>query len=215
MGAERSLTAIVLAAGQSRRMGAQNKLLLDVGGRSVLARAVSAFVDANVTSIIVVTGADRGAVKRAVPATDRVRLVHNPEYTAGMGASIRCGVSAIHAAAVGYAICPGDLPLLTSATIRRLLRAFREQAPPCIVRPRVDGQPGHPVLFDAAFRDDLLGLKGDEGARDVLRRHVQRVTYVDVDAPGTARDVDTPQALRTVRTQVGTASSSDGGTNDI
>lgn len=211
MGAEGALTAIVLAAGQSRRMGAPNKLLLDVGGRPVLARVVAAFMATEVLRIVVVTGADREAVKGAMPETNRIRVVHNPEHATGMGSSIRCGVSAAEAGSNAFAICPGDLPLLTTETVRRVIRAFLGQEAPCIVRPRVDGLSGHPVLFDGAYRDELMQLQSDKGARDILWHHKQAVTYVDMDAPGAIRDVDTPLALRAVRAQLAAdTSSSDG-----
>jgi len=199
MGAEGMLTAIVLAAGSSHRMGTPNKLLLDVDGAPVLTRVIAALVAADVSCIVVVTGADREAVRAVIPDAHRTRAVHNPEYATGMGSSIRCGVSAAEAGSSALAICPGDLPLLTATTIRQVIRAFHEREAPCIVRPRVNGQPGHPVLFDRVFRDDLMHLQGDEGARHVLRQHKQALTYVDTEAPGAVRDVDTPQALRAVR----------------
>jgi molybdenum cofactor cytidylyltransferase len=201
MESQEPVTAIVLAAGRSRRMGAPNKLLLEIGGHPVVSRVITAFLTADVARVIVVTGADREAVAKAIPDAAQVHLAYNPDYAAGIGASIRCGVSASEATSSGLAICPGDLPLLTADTIRQVLRAFYERASPCIVRPRVDGQPGHPVLFGRAFRGALMQLRGDEGARDILRRHGRAVTHVDVEQPGAVRDVDTPQALRAVRAQ--------------
>lgn len=201
MRSKEPVTAIVLAAGRSRRMGAPNKLVLDVGGQPVVARVVSAFLAADIARVIVVTGADREAVIQALPDAAPIRFTHNPNYVRGMGASIHCGVSALDATSSGIVICPGDLPLLTADTIRQVRRAFYERATPRIVRPRVDGQPGHPVFFGRSFRGDLMQLQSDEGARAILRRHRRAVTYVDVEPPGAVRDVDTPEALRVVRAQ--------------
>lgn len=197
-----SLTAIVLAAGQSQRMGERNKLLLDAGGRPVLVRVLEAFAEADVPAVIVVTGAEREQVTDVAASVSGIRVVHNAAYRSGMASSIRCGVQAAPLETDGYMLCPGDLPLLCADTVRRLVHTFSERPKPCIVRPTYREQPGHPVLFDRAFREELLDLQGDRGAREVLQRHAHALTQVDVEDEGVLRDVDTPEALRIVRQQI-------------
>lgn len=194
-----SLTAIVLAAGRSRRMGEENKLLLDVGGCSVLTRVLQAFTAAPVSDIVVVTGAQHEAVASVAAQESGVRVIHNDTYSSGMASSIRCGVQSAHPESDAYAICPGDLPLLTAETVRRLCEAFAAHPSPRILLPTCDGRQGHPVIFERSFRAALLGLRGDRGAREVLRDHEQAVVRVPVDDEGIFTDVDTPAALRAVR----------------
>jgi molybdenum cofactor cytidylyltransferase len=194
-----TLAAIVLAAGTSQRMGEANKLLLDAGGRPVLARVLQAFAGAPYATTIVVTGAQHEQVAEVATRAEDVHLAHNPAYRTGMASSIRCGIQAAGRPAAGYAICPGDLPLLTAPTVRRLGEAFATHVPPRIVVPICDERRGHPVLFDRSFRDALLQLHGDRGARALLRRHTDAIVTVDVEDDGIYRDVDTPDALRAAR----------------
>lgn len=196
------LTAIVLAGGRSQRMGTPNKLLLEIDGQPVLARVLRAFAVIPDFEIIVVTGAERTRVAEAVQHHD-VRCVHNRAYRSGMASSIRCGVRAAAPTTAGYAICPGDLPLLTAATVRRIGEAFTaHEGPRRIVLPTCEGRPGHPVVFGRSFRTALLQLEGDRGARPILQRHEQAIGSVDVEDEGIFRDVDTPEALRAVRKRI-------------
>ena len=196
-----SLTAIILAAGRSRRMGAQNKLLLEVGGRPVLARVLAAFANAPVAEVIVVTGADHDRVASLVEGQEPVRRAYNPDFESGMASSIRQGVQAARKDAAGFVICPGDLPFLSSNVVRRLCDVFVTQDPPRIVRPIYEARPGHPVIFDASFRGALVSIRGDQGARDVVRRNEAVLTRVPVEDEGVCQDVDTPEALRRARQQ--------------
>lgn len=191
------LTAVVLAAGRSTRMAGADKLHLPWAGGTVLAAVLRAVCGAPVAEVLVVTG-PAAAAFASLPAAYGVRLVPNPEAAAGLAASIRRGVQAARPEAAGYLIVPGDLPLLQASTVAMLCAVFhdhrRMHPRPGIVRPHHAGRPGHPVLFDAAFRDVLCALRGDAGARDLLRQHRDDLVAVPVDDPGTVHDVDTPAA---------------------
>lgn len=203
MATDGPLVAIVLAAGRSERMGHRNKLLLKVDGSAVLARVIDAFLGASLSDIIVVTGAEQDHVGTvAEEAGPSVRCVHNRAYQEGMASSIRCGVSAAGPHARGYALCPGDLPLLTAETVRHLVEVFAAHRPPCILRPTCHDRPGHPVLFGRSFRKELLALRGDQGAQKVLQRHVHAVRPVPVEDRGVVEDVDTPKAMRALRARI-------------
>lgn len=183
-------------------MGEKNKLLLNLGGRPVLTRVLEAFSEASIPDIIVVTGAERARVMSVTAEGDSIRFVHNPAYPSGMASSIRCGVRAARLQTEGYAICPGDLPLLTAETVCQLGEVFVAQRGPRVVLPTNNGRDGHPVLFGRSFRAALLKLRGDRGARDVLRRHERVITRVAVDDEGIFLDVDTPDALEKLRQRV-------------
>ncbi len=195
-------SAIILAAGRSRRMGEQNKLLLEIEGQPVLARVLAAFAEAPVNEIIVVTGMQHDRVSALVHRENRARAVHNPDFSSGMASSIRRGIRAAAPETAGYALCPGDLPLLSRDTVDRLCQAFSAQTAPRIVAPTFNDQQGHPVIFGASFREALLDLEGDRGARGLLRSDEAPLTRVPVSDDGILQDVDTPEALNTVRRRI-------------
>ncbi|PQJ26968.1 hypothetical protein BSZ35_18800 [Salinibacter sp. 10B] len=195
-------SAIILAAGRSRRMGERNKLFLTVDGRPVLLRVLQAVAAAPVKEMIVVTGAQHERIAGLVRRADGARVVHNPDFRSGMSSSIRRGVRAASPDATGFAMCPGDLPLLSSSIVDRLCQSFAAQTTPRIVAPTYDGQQGHPVIFGASYREALLDLEGDRGARDLLRSDEVPLTRVPVHDNSILQDVDTPEALAKVRQQV-------------
>ena len=186
------ITALVLAAGGSTRMGGANKLLLSLRGKPVLTHVLEAVCEAPVTEVVVITGYDARPV-RAVAAAHAVRLVYNPDHAAGMATSLRCGLTAAPEAD-GYLICLGDMPHIAPETLRRVCAAFAAQPAPSIIAPVHGGRRGHPVLFDAAFRNALCALRGDVGARAVLQALADALVPVAVDDAGIFEDLDTPAA---------------------
>lgn len=181
------ISLVVPAAGRSERMGAGNKLLLPLGRRSLLEHVVVAALSTHPYEVIVVTGPQREQVETAL-RDHPVRFVHNPEYDEGMAASLRTGIRAASSRTVGFAILLGDLPFIRSSTIEHLCTCL---APGRIVLPRFEGRQGHPVVFAARYRADLLSLSGDVGARRVILSHPEAALIVDTDDPGILFDIDT------------------------
>jgi len=123
-------------------------------------------------------------------------IVRCAKAAEGMGASLACGVAA-SADAGGWVVALADMPWIAPATIRAIANALADGA--AIVAPSYRGQRGHPVGFSREYRDALAELTGDAGARSVLQRNPDRLTWVDVDDPGVLRDVDTRADLTRVR----------------
>ena len=171
-------------------MGAANKLLLPVEGVAVVRRVVEAVCTASLDRVVVVVGHEADEVGHALTGL-AVRLVDNPRYREGLGSSVAAGVAAV-GEADGYLICVGDLPRLTASSVKAVLDRFREADEPGVVVPHCRGRPGHPVGVRSRFRDLLLTLEGDRGARAALRNKAT-VVQLDLDDPGILEDVDTPE----------------------
>jgi molybdenum cofactor cytidylyltransferase len=148
-----TIAAIVLAAGSSSRFGPDNKLLRSFGGAPLVAHAVAAVRAAGADPIVVVTGHDAGAVRRAL-AEHRVTFIHNSRYEHGMGSSIAAGARAIQSASA-ILIALGDMPEVSGEHARALADAFDPGEPESICLPVFEGRRGHPVLFGAAHLDAL------------------------------------------------------------
>ena len=182
------VSAVVLAAGRSTRMGAQ-KLLLPVEGRPMVERVVAAAEGSAAAETVVVVGSEAGAVRAAVGGHP-VRIVMNPDHERGMSTSLRAGVSALPPGCEAVLFVLGDQPFITSAVMDRLIGRFAE-AGAGIVRPLAGGGPAHPVLMAAKYFPEIMALEGDVGAREILARHEEDVTYVELDDPRSTLDVDT------------------------
>ena len=191
------IAGLLLAAGQSRRMGGHNKLLADVGGVPMVRRTVSNLLASGAGPVIVVTGHQAAETTRVLHGLD-VRFVHNPEYAAGLSTSLRTGLAEVPGDADGVVICLGDMPRVTPGTIDRLIAAYDPVEGRAICVPTWQGKRGNPVLWDRQFFKDMAELAGDVGARHLIGTHGELVVEVEMKDEGVIIDVDTPDALARV-----------------
>ena len=189
------LSGIVLAAGSSSRMEGANKLLLPWKGQCVLQVVVERICEVGLGEVIVVTGHQRAAIEEALSYYP-VRLVHNPDFAEGMAASIRVGVEAA-VGEKGYLFALGDMPQIASKTMLKVAEALKSSE--TIAVPVCNGRRGHPVAIGSAYRDALLALTGDRGARPVLEKNAANVVEVAVEDEGIFVDVDTRESYRAMR----------------
>jgi molybdenum cofactor cytidylyltransferase len=186
--------AVVLAAGLSRRMGGANKLLLELGGVPLVARAADAALASRARPVVVVTGHEAARVRAAL-AGRAVAFAHNPDHAAGLSASLRVGLAALGAEVDGAVVCLADMPWVRGAHIDALLDAFAASGSRAICVPSYEGQRGNPVLWPARCFGEIAALTGDQGARSLLERHAALVRDVPVADVGVSLDVDTPGQL--------------------
>jgi len=197
------ILGVLLAAGTGSRFAdpkadSANKLLADLDGRPVVARAARTLTESTVDHSVAVVGHDRERVADALPP--EVDAVANPDYETGQSATVRRGVAVARergASAVLFAL--GDMPRVAVETVDALVATYRDadDATRGIVAPRYDGRRGNPVLFDARHFDALAAVTGDRGGRGLVES--ERVSWVDVTDPGIHRDVDTERDLRALR----------------
>ena len=200
------VSAIVLAAGEGRRMGSLKapqqakgrlagnpalKLALRLGGKSLLRHVVEAALAAPVDEVVVVLGHGAAELEQELPRDPRVRTVFNPDYATGQSSSVKAGINALASQAQAAVFLLGDQPLISSRAIEALVSAFRS-GHSAVVRPRYRGTPGHPVLFSRALFPELLQVTGDQGGRELLARHQAEVAMVDLNLESPV-DIDTKE----------------------
>jgi molybdenum cofactor cytidylyltransferase len=191
-----SAAAVILAAGESRRMGSP-KALLRYRGQTFLDTLISLFAP-RCSPVIVVLGADADKIRRGLscprscPASSDAAFVINPDYRTGQTSSMQCGLRAVPAGAEGVLFTLADHPAVAAATID----ALAAQPRPLIRVPRFQGRRGHPVWFSRALIAEFLALPAHGVARDVVYSHVLETEYLDVDDPGIVADIDDPAAYR-------------------
>jgi molybdenum cofactor cytidylyltransferase len=155
---------------------------------------VEAALASRLDRVSVVTGHDAAAVKAVLEGLP-VRLVHNPDYAAGLSTSLRTGVAAQAPDCDGVLVLLGDMPAITSGLIDRSIAAFNPMAGRAICVATVRGQYGHPVLWGRQFFSEIANLTGDKGARSLIEAHADLVCQIEADDTGPLTDIDTPDAL--------------------
>ena len=187
------VSAILLAAGGSKRMGA-NKLSLPWGRKTVLEQCLSVLLGSEVGEVWVVLSKQTWEPGQRLRGP-RVKLVHNPQSRKGMSTSIRKGIQAMGQKSRAVLIALGDHPVLNVNTVNALIRAYVEKKGTIIV-PVYRGKRGHPVLFDRRYGKELLKLKRDVGARALLERHRKEVYEFNSKSEGVVVDIDTWEEYR-------------------
>ena len=189
------LIAVVLAAGDSRRMGTPKALLRDRAGRPFVDRIVSTLIAAGLDRIVIVTGTQHKAITDALEADApgiAPVLVNNSDPSRGPLSSLWTAMDAVPLATVdGILMIPVDLPMTRPETVRAVIDAWRRTRAP-IVRPAMGSRHGHPVLFDRSVFDELRRAPLAEGAKAVIHAFPDRVVNVAVDDDGCLSDIDTP-----------------------
>jgi molybdenum cofactor cytidylyltransferase len=186
------LEGIILAAGESRRMG-YPKPLLKIGHRTFIEH-IAATMLAVVPRLVIVLGAHGDRVRAAIPHDKRISIVENPDYARGQLSSLKVGLSAIQPDAAGALVHLGDHPMVQVATFRAIVDSYDRTGKPIVIA-RHNGHRGHPVIFDRALFAELNSCPEEEGARQVVNAVPTRVGYVDSDDPGINLDLDTPADL--------------------
>jgi molybdenum cofactor cytidylyltransferase len=184
------ISGVLLAAGGARRFRTQ-KLVALFKGTPIVRHSANALGSAT-DCLLAVVGHEGRAVSQALEGTNAV-VVANPDWELGLASSIRCGVLAVDPSCEAIVIGMGDQPELDPSVVRAVIARWRETGQP-IVSASYRGVRGHPVLFARPVFGELLELQGDAGARLLIERTPERVSYVEVDSP-MPPDVDTSGEL--------------------
>ncbi len=184
-----SPSALILAAGASRRFGSDKRLARLADGTTMLNHSIATVQASGLPFAVVLRAGEEhlaGAAKYCIAS-------HAEQ---GMGSSIADAVAQLDDGSPGCLILPFDLPQLQADSVLRVAEALTTGT---IVQPRCDGRSGHPVAFAAEFFPELRRLRGDSGAREVLRRHRDCVRRLTLNDSGIYRDVDTPAQLQALQ----------------
>ena len=193
-----SIAALILAAGRSRRMGEANKLLADIQGQPMVRRVAETVLQSQARPVVAVTGHEQNDVREALGGLD-LAFVENPDFADGLSTSLAAGIEALPEETDGALVCLGDMPLVTSRHLDKLISAFDPEEGRSICVPTVRGKRGNPVLWGADFFDRIAEVKGDTGAKHLLGEYAEMVCEVAIDDDAVLTDIDTPAALEAVR----------------
>lgn len=194
-----NISAIILAAGLSKRMG-RFKPLMELGEKTVVERVVSLYQAAGVGDICVVVGYRGEEIRKALTSSG-VRIVVNPDFEKGMYTSIIEGVRNLPASTQAFFVHPVDIPLIRVHTIKTLIRAFQENSAR-IFYPRFNGRRGHPSLIDAALAQEIIAWKEEGGLRAFLEKRNDLALDVPVADEGILLDLDTMEDYRLLQARL-------------
>jgi len=183
-----NIWSIILAAGESKRMG-QAKMLLNINGKTMIECVVENVISSYTDNTLVVLGAHAGILK-VILKKFNVSYCVNEDYKDGMLSSIQYGLSKLPSDFEAVLIFQGDQPLIKSTVVNLLIDSFK-QSEKGIVIPVYKSKRGHPVLIHQKYRSEIFKLDSGEGLRSLSRIFPDDVLEVEIDEPGILRDFDT------------------------
>ncbi len=186
------IAALVIAAGESKRMG-RAKQLLPWQGKVLLQHALDAILDSEVDEVILVLGCEAERILKKVD-TRKIKVVINPDYAQGMITSIQRGLKVLPGGAEAFFIVLGDQPGISPQIYDQLIHEFRRVYPSKrILLPTYEGKRGHPALFSIDYREEGSTLKGDVGFRQIILDHPDDLLFIEMGAKAVLEDIDTPE----------------------
>ncbi|PPR11876.1 MAG: Nicotine blue oxidoreductase [Alphaproteobacteria bacterium MarineAlpha11_Bin1] len=189
-----TIGGVLLAAGQSRRMGTANKMLVEVKGIPMIVHAARAMLASNASPIVVVLGHQSERVERTL-SDQNVMFVRNPDYRGGLSTSLRAGLAALPKECDGAVVALADMPGIHPDDINMLINEFDPISGQSIIVPTHGGKRGNPVIWARRFFSDISAVSGDVGARHLIGANIDQVIEVETDNPGVLIDLDTPEAI--------------------
>ena len=184
------ISATILAAGSSNRMGDLNKLLLLINERPIINLVCTTALETNLNPIVVVTGYQHIKVEKAIP-NKSVRLVHNKNWKKGMMSSICVGISVLDESVNGNMIILGDMPFITKDTLDVLIKEFIKYRGQNIIFPLYKSKQANPVIFPKNLFPEILSIRGDIGCKKIIEKYKKNTTGVIIDSDEVILDCDT------------------------
>ena len=190
--------AAILAGGQSKRMGTENKLLVPINGKPMVVLASETITASKANSVTVITGFEDQKIKEAIQNSN-IHFAHNKNFQYGISSSVVTAVKSAPEDCSAILIGLGDMPNITVSHINQLIDAYNPLEGRAICVPTWKGKRGNPVLWARRFFPEMLLLKGDFGAKELMGKYAELVVEVEMNDNGIVIDIDTPEALEAFR----------------
>jgi len=190
-------SCILLAAGFSSRFGSP-KALARFSGGSVIERLQNTLLKSKLTDIIIVLGAHDEQIRPLVLKHKTIRVVHNKDYNLGQTCSFKIGLAALKPETRAVLLLPVDYPLISTAAVDALIDGFAEE--PCdILVPTFNARRGHPPVFNASLKKELLALDNGRGINSVFSQEGRSIREMELKDPGVVKTFNTPEEFEALR----------------
>ena len=187
------ISAILLAAGQSKRMNGENKLTKEIQGIPLIKLSVKNILASSINELIIVLGHQKEIIEQLIEKNEKIKCVFNKNFESGMASSIKTGLNNLSEKTEAFFICLGDMPLVNKDTYNQLIKSRNKNE---IIVPTYEGQQGNPVLFSITMKEKIKSISGDFGAKNILELNKEKVYQVPIHNDGIIKDFDTTKDFK-------------------
>ena len=172
------ISAILLAAGQSKRMNGENKLTKKIQGIPLIKLSVKNILASSINELIVVLGHQKEIIEKLIDKNEKIKFVFNKNFESGMASSIKTGLNNLSEKTEAFFICLGDMPMVSHDIYNQLIKSKDNRE---IIVPTYKGQQGNPVLFDKSMKKKVLDIRGDVGAKKILELNKAKILNLEIN----------------------------------
>ena len=182
------ISAILLAAGQSKRMDGENKLAKEIQSIPLIKHSVKNILFSSVDELIVVLGYQKEIIKKLIDKHEKIKFVFNKDFENGMSSSIKTGLDHLSKNTEAFFICLGDMPMINSDIYNQLIKSRNQKN---IIVPTYNGQQGNPVLFNKLMKEKIMTITGDMGAKKILELNKDKILNLEVNDQSIIKNFNT------------------------
>tara|TARA_B100001996_G_scaffold109213_1_gene82565 strand:- start:422 stop:991 length:570 start_codon:yes stop_codon:yes gene_type:complete len=172
------ISAILLAAGQSKRMNGENKLIKKIQGVPLIKHSIINILESSIDELIIVTGYQNKILEKIVDKNEKIKIVFNEQFESGMASSIRMGIKNLSDKTKAFFICLGDMPMVNKHIYNELIRHIDSGE---IIIPTFKKQQGNPILFSISMKDKIKNIKGDVGAKEIIIKNKDKILNLPIN----------------------------------
>ena len=182
------ISAILLAAGQSKRMNGENKLTKEIQGIPLIKLSVKNILASSINELIVVLGHQKEIIEKLIDKNEKIQFVFNKDFESGMASSIKTGLDNLSEKTESFFICLGDMPMVSHDIYNQLIKSKDNKE---IIVPTYKGQQGNPVLFNKSMKEKIMNITGDNGAKKILELNKDKILNLEINDQSITKSFDT------------------------
>ena len=186
------ISAILLAAGQSKRMRGENKLIKEINGIPLIKLSIINILESCINELIIITGHENQILEETINKNNKIKIFFNHHYKTGMASSIKKGIENLSKETKAFFICLGDMPMIKKETYNELINYVDKKE---IIIPTYKNQQGNPVLFSIKMKDKIMNIQGDVGAKEILKKDNNKVLNLPINDLGIIKNYNTPKCF--------------------
>ena len=186
------ISAILLTAGQSKRMNGENKLTKEIQGTPLIKHSVKNILASSIDELIVVLGHQKETIEKLINKNEKIKFVFNKDFESGIASSIKTGLNNLSEKTEAFFICLGDMPMVNLNIYNQLIKSINKKE---IIVPTYKGQQGNPVLFAKSMKEKIINISGDVGAKKILELNKDKILNLEINDQCVTKDFNTQDSF--------------------
>jgi len=186
------VSAILLAAGQSKRMNGENKLTKEIQGIPLIKHSVKNILASSIDELIIVLGHQKETIEKLINKNEKIKFVFNKDFESGIASSIKTGLNNLSEKTEAFFICLGDMPMVNLNIYNQLIKSINKKE---IIVPTYKGQQGNPVLFAKSMKEKIINISGDVGAKKILELNKDKILNLEINDQCVTKDFNTQDSF--------------------